>query len=133
MFFSPSNSNSGIESCGKIFFCCQYIKESIEHTFPTVSKKVELNAPFYCESKNLISVIIFSGYIEETTRQPMHKERLNTCREHIQQPKLQQIDIEGQLRTCGCQIFKIVSLFQFGKITKSQESHMKHMVKDISK
>ena len=38
-FFSPSNSISGVKSCGKSLACCKYIKEGIEHTFKTVDKK----------------------------------------------------------------------------------------------
>ena len=34
--FSPSNSISGAKNCGKSFFCCQYIKEGIEHAFKTL-------------------------------------------------------------------------------------------------
>ena len=38
----------------------------------------------------------------------MHKERLNTYRQHIRQRELQQIDVEGHIRTCGDGNFKIM-------------------------
>ena len=80
--FSPSNSTSGVNNCGKSFVCCQFIKEGIEHIFKTVSKEFEIRKPVYCENKNLIYVVIYSGckeeYIEQ--KQTMLKERLNTYR-----------------------------------------------------
>ena len=108
--FSPSNSNSRGKNCCKSFVCCQYIKKGIEHTFKTVIEKFEIRVSFNCESKNLIYVVICSGckeeYIGQT--QTMLKERLSTCRQHIRQPELQQIDVEGQIRTCGSGNFKIM-------------------------
>ena len=90
-FFSPSNSKSGTNNCDKSFVCCEYIREDIKHTFKTLSKKFEIRVPFNIKSKNLISVIICSGceeeYIGQT--QTMLKVKLNTYRQHIQQPKLQ--------------------------------------------
>ena len=41
----------------------------------------------------------------------MLKERLNTYRQHIRQPELQQIDVEGHIRTCGSGNFKIMLFF----------------------
>ena len=41
----------------------------------------------------------------------MLKERLNTYRQHIQQPELQQVDIKGHIRTCGGRNFKIIPFF----------------------
>ena len=41
----------------------------------------------------------------------MLKERLNTYRQHIRQPQLQLIDVEGHIRTCGCGNFKIMPFF----------------------
>ena len=35
--FSRSNSNSWVEN----FVCCPYVKESVEHAFKTVSKKIQ--------------------------------------------------------------------------------------------
>ena len=55
-------------------------------------------------------------YIGQT--QTMLKERLNTYRQHIRQPELQQIEVEGHIRTRGGGNFTIMSFFQFGKITK---------------
>ena len=111
--FSFSNSISGVRNCGKSFVCCQYIKEGIEHTFKTVDKKLEIRLPFNCESKNLIYVVICSGCKEEYIGQTetMLKERLNTYRQHIRQPELQQIDVEGHIRTCGGGNFKIMPFF----------------------
>ena len=111
--FSPSNSILGVKNCGKSFVCCQDLEEGIEHTFKTVDKKIEIRIPFNCESKNLIYVVIFSGCKEEYIRQTqtMLKERLNTYRQHIRQPELQQIDIEGHVRTCGGGNFKIMLFF----------------------
>ena len=60
--FSPSNSFSGVKNCAKSFVRCQYIKEDIEHTFKTVDKKFEIRVPFSWEAKNLIYVVICSGY-----------------------------------------------------------------------
>ena len=42
----------------------------------------------------------------------MLKERLNTYRQHIRQPELQQIDVEGPMRTCGAENFKIMPFFE---------------------
>ena len=41
----------------------------------------------------------------------MLKERLNTYRKHIRQPELQQIDVEGHIRTCEGGNFKIMPFF----------------------
>ena len=41
----------------------------------------------------------------------MLEERLNTYRQHIRQPELQQIDVEGHIRTCGSENFKIMPFF----------------------
>ena len=110
---SLSNSISEVENCGKSFTCCQYIKEGIEHTFKTVDKKFEIRIPFNCESKNLIYIVICSGWEEEYIgqTQTMLKERLNNYRQHIRQPELQQIDVEGHIRTCGGGNFKIMPFF----------------------
>ena len=93
-YFSPNNSISGVKNCGKSFVCCQNIKEGIEHTFKTTDKKFEIRVSFTCESKNLIYFLICSGCKEEYTgqTQTMLKERLNTNRQHIRQPELQQTD-----------------------------------------
>ena len=95
--------------------------ECIEHTFKTFSKKFEISVPFNCESKNLIYVIICSGcnekYMGQT--QAMLKERLHNFRQYIRQPKKQQIDVEGHIRTCGCRSFKIMLILQLRKATKS--------------
>ena len=41
----------------------------------------------------------------------MLKKRLNTCRQHIQQPELQEIDVEGLIGICGGDNFKIMPVF----------------------
>ena len=41
----------------------------------------------------------------------MLKDRLNTYRQHIRQPELQQIDVEGHIRTCGGGNFKFMPFF----------------------
>ena len=41
----------------------------------------------------------------------MLKERLNTYRQYIRQHELQQIDVEGHIRTCGGRNFKIMLFF----------------------
>ena len=41
----------------------------------------------------------------------MLKKRLNTFKQHIQQPKLEQIDVEGHKTTCGGGNFKIMPFF----------------------
>ena len=38
----------------------------------------------------------------------MLEERLNTYRQVIRQPELQQIDVEGHIRTCGGRNFKVM-------------------------
>ena len=38
----------------------------------------------------------------------MLKERLNIYMQHVRQPELHQIDIEGHIRTCGGRNFKIM-------------------------
>ena len=129
--FSPSNSISGVKNCGKSLVCCQYIKEGIDHNFKIVDKKFEIRVPFNCESKNLIYVVICSGckeeYIGQT--QTILKERLNTYRQHIRQLELQQIDVEGHLRTCGRGNFKIMPSFAIWEDNKIlRESHVKYLI-----
>ena len=63
--FSPSNLISGVKNYGKSLICCKYIEKGIEHTFETVNKKFEIRVSFNCENKNLIYVVISSGYKEE--------------------------------------------------------------------
>ena len=101
----------GVKNCGKSFLCCQHIKEGIEHAFKTVDEKFVISVPFNCESKNLIHVAMCSGCKEKYIRQTqtMLKERLNTCRQHIWQPKLQQIDVEG-LIMCSSGAFDMIFL-----------------------
>ena len=41
----------------------------------------------------------------------MLNKRLNTYNQHIRQPELQQIDVEGHIRTCGGGNFKIMPFF----------------------
>ena len=105
---STSNSIKVVKNCGKNLVCCQYIKEGKEHIFKTVDKKFEIRVPFNCESKNLIYVVICSGCKEEYIGQiqTMLKDRLNTNRQHIRQPELHQIDVEGHIRTYGVEISK---------------------------
>ena len=97
----------------KSFVCCQYIKEVIEHTFKTVDKKFEIRILFNCESKSLIYVVICGGSKEEYKgqAQTMFKERLNTYRQHIRHPKLQQIDVECHIKKCGGGNFKVMPVF----------------------
>ena len=68
-----------------------------------VDEKFEIGMPFNCDSKNLIYVEICSDreaeYIGQT--QTMLKERLNTYRQHMRQPQLQQIDVGGHIKTCA--------------------------------
>ena len=94
--------------------------ECIEHTFKTFSKKFEISVPFNCESKNLIYVIICSGcnekYMGQT--QAMLKERLHNFRQYIRQPKKQQIDVEGHIRTCGGRSFKFMLNFAIQESNK---------------
>ena len=102
-----------VKNCGKSLVYCQYIKEGIEHTFKTVDKKFEIRVPFNCESKNLIYVVICSGckeeYIGQT--QAMLKKTFNTYRQHIRQPELLQMDVEGHIRTGDGGNFKIMLFF----------------------
>ena len=79
-----------------------------------------MRVPFKCESKNLIHVVIFSGCREEYIGQTqiMLKQRLSTYRQHIQQPELQQIDVEGHIRTRGGGNFKIMPFFAIQKDSK---------------
>ena len=69
--------------------------------------------PFNRESTNLIYVVICNGCREEYKgqSQTMLKGRLNTYRQHMQQPELQKIDVEGHIRTCGGGSFKILPFF----------------------
>ena len=54
----------------------------------------------------------------------MLKERLNTYRQHIRIPKIQQIDIEGHIRICGGGNFKIMPFFAIRNERKiSKESY----------
>ena len=101
--FSPSNSISGVKTCGESFACRQYINQGTEHTFETVDEKFEIRMPVNCESKHLIYVKICSGHKEEYIgkTQTMLKERLNTYRQHMRQPQLQQINLEGHIKTCA--------------------------------
>ena len=48
----------------------------------------------------------------------MLKGRLNTYRQHIRQPELQQIDAEGHIRTCGGGNFEIMSVFAIREDSK---------------
>ena len=48
----------------------------------------------------------------------MLKERLNTYRQHIRQSELQQIDVEGHIRTCRGANFKIMPFFAIQKDSK---------------
>ena len=90
------------------------------HTFITVSKKFEIRVAFDWESKKLIYVVICSDcmekYIGQT--QTMLKERSNTYRWHIRLPELQQIDVEGHIRTCAGGNSKIMLFFAIQEDSK---------------
>ena len=59
--------------------------------------------------KNLICVGCQEEYLEQT--QAILKEILNTYRQHIQQPELQQIDVECYIIAFSGGDFKIMSFF----------------------
>ena len=129
--FSLSNSISGVKIYGKSLVCWKYIKEGIEHTLKTVDKKFEIRVPFNCESKYLIYVVICSGckeeYIGQT--QTMLKEILNTYRQHIRQPELQQIEVEGHIRRCSGGNFKIMPSFTIREDNKIlRESYETYLI-----
>ena len=52
----------------------------------------------------------------------MLKERLNTYSQHIRQPELQQIDVEGHIRTCGAGSFKIMPFFAIREAIRVSEA-----------
>ena len=56
------------------------------------------------------------------------KATCSTYRQHIRQPDLQQIDVEGHIRTCDVGNCKIMLFLQFGKTTKYQEKHIRHVI-----
>ena len=59
----------------------------------------------------------------------MLKERLNTYRQHIRQPELQQIDVEGHIETCGGGNFKIMPFFAIRKDNKIlRESYETYLI-----
>ena len=59
----------------------------------------------------------------------MLKERLNTYRQHIRQPELQQIDVEGHIKTCGGGNFKIMPFFAIRKDNKIlRESYETYLI-----
>ena len=58
----------------------------------------------------------------------MLKEIINAYRQHVRQPELQQIDAEGHVVV---EISKLCRSLQFGKITKSYKSHMRHILSKI--
>ena len=78
-------------------------------------KKFKIRVQFNCESKDLIYVVICSRCKEKYIRQTqaIFKERLNTHRQYIRQPDLQQIGVEGHTRTRGGRNFKIMLFFAF--------------------
>ena len=67
----------------------------------------------YC----LFPVVLFQEEFTGQT-QTMLKERLNTYRQHIRQPELQQRDAEGHIRTCGDGNVKIMPFFALREETK---------------
>ena len=58
----------------------------------------------------------------------MLKERLNTYRQHIQQPKLQQTDVKSHITKYGTRNFKIMPFFVIQEdnkiLTKSHETYL---------
>ena len=59
----------------------------------------------------------------------MLNKRLNTYKQHIRQPKLQQIDVNGHIRTCGGGNFKIMPFFAIREDTKIlRESYETHFI-----
>ena len=48
----------------------------------------------------------------------MLKEILNIYRQHFRKPKLQQVNVEGHIRTWGGGNFKIMPLLLFGETIK---------------
>ena len=60
----------------------------------------------------LISDVCKEEYTQTT--KTMLKERLNNYIQHIRQPELQQIDVEGYIRICGL-ISKLCCFLQFGR------------------
>ena len=62
----------------------------------------------------------------------MFKERLNTYRQHIRQPELQQIDVERHIRTCGGGNFKIMPFFAIRENNKIlRESYETYFIEKL--
>ena len=83
--FSTNKPTFKTTKCGKSCFCCDYIIEAELFKFKNWHQPFVLKFNFYCETPNLIYVIICSGcnkkYIEQTGGQL--KERLSIYRQHI--------------------------------------------------
>ena len=62
----------------------------------------------------------------------MLKERLNTYRQHIRQPELRQIDVEGHIRTSGVGDFKFMPFFAIQEDNKIlRESYETYFIEKL--
>ena len=69
-----------------------------------------MKTSFFCDSSNLIFVVICSGCQEEYIGEPGSgksklRDRVRIYRQHIRQQEYQQLKVEGHLRSCGSDKF----------------------------
>ena len=86
--------------------CCNYLLINDHYTLKNVQISFKLKKRFTCDKSNLIYVVICDTckeeYIGETGEgKTKLRDRVRVYHQHIKQPRLQQLKVEGHLRVCG--------------------------------
>ena len=86
--------------------CCNYLLINDHYTVKNVQISFKLKKRFTCDKSNLIYVVICDTckeeYIGETGEgKTKLRDRVRVYHQHIKQPRLQQLKVEGHLRVCG--------------------------------
>ena len=101
--------------------CYNYFLINDHYTFKNVQITFKLKNRFTCDSFDLIYVIICKEeYIGETGEgKTKLRDRVRVYQQHIRQPHYQQLKVEGHLRVCSNNKFRIFPLLQMRSLNKN--------------
>jgi len=119
--FKSKDPEVGVFKCGDPRCeCCEALLLGKSYTFKNVKKEFKLKTRMTCSSSNLIYVAICptcgEEYIGETgINTTTLRDRARVYRQHIREPSLQKLKVEGHFRACGKGKFKMFPLLQLKK------------------
>ena len=97
--------------------CCNSLLLSREYTFKNVNKTITLNTLLFCNSFNVIYVVICSSCLEEhvggkDVGKTRLRDRVVIYRKHIKQPEHQKAKVKEHIRIRGRALSKYSRLFR---------------------